>query len=186
MTDFHLSQPIEIKREAIGGTGEFSGWGSTFNTGPDRNGDVIMPGAFTRSLAAHRAAGTAPALLWGHDRSEPIGKLLEVTEKPDGLWIAGQLTLATRRGAEAHALMKDSVFAFSIGCFIEQETLGTDGVRRKIEIVDLIEVSAVALPANRDARLVSVKSAGDPASLALAIKTTNDRIKPLFEKARTR
>ncbi|WP_373694488.1 HK97 family phage prohead protease [Rhizobium sp. AN63] len=63
---------VELKR-SISAMGIFDGYGSTFGGDPDSHGDVIAPGAFANSLKEHASRNTRPALLWAHDRSEPIG-----------------------------------------------------------------------------------------------------------------
>ena len=76
MKDTRLTFPLEAKAE--GAAGIVSGYASTFGGMPDSYGDVIAVGAFADSLKQHKAANTRPALLWSHDQSSPIGKLLDV------------------------------------------------------------------------------------------------------------
>ena len=54
-------------------------------------------------------------MLWGHDHKEPVGKWLTLKEDATGLQVTGRLTLGTRRGAEAYALLQDDALALSIG-----------------------------------------------------------------------
>src|SRR4030095_12295262 len=86
--------------------GEFSGFGSTFNN-VDRQGDIVVRGAFAKSLGEHKAAGTSPAVLVGHDLSMPIGKWTSLREDEKGLAVTGKLTLEVPKAAEARALMRD-------------------------------------------------------------------------------
>ena len=137
-------------------SGEFTGIASAFGN-VDSYGDTVAPGAFAKSLNEHRARGTMPALLWAHDPSEPIGRWVKLAEDRQGLQADGRLTLGTKRGQEAHALMKDGALGLSIGYRTKASSLKTGGGRLLTEI-DLVEISAVALPANHAARITGVKS----------------------------
>jgi uncharacterized protein len=152
----HFSLPIAIKFSAASEAGTFSGYGSTFNGSPDAMGDIVAPGAFTKSIAAHRTAGTAPALLWSHDQNQPIGIITQLTEDSKGLRVDGKLTLGVARAAEAYALMKAGALAFSIGYNTMSSTpLGRGG--KRLDQIKLFEVSAVSMPANTNAKLISIK-----------------------------
>jgi HK97 family phage prohead protease len=156
MSDKVFSIPIGIKFSAGSEAGTFSGYGSTFGGNPDAMGDVITAGAFQKSIAEHRANGTSPALLWSHDPNQPIGVITQLTEDSRGLRVDGKLTLEVARAAEAHALMKAGALAFSIGYHALASTpLGKRG--KQLSEIKLFEVSAVAMPANSNAKLISVK-----------------------------
>jgi HK97 family phage prohead protease len=139
-----------------GASGELVGYGSTFGN-VDHGGDVCAAGCFTKSLSEHTAAGTMPAMLWGHDPAEPIGAWLEAREDTRGLFLKGKLTLETRRGAEARALAKDGALALSIG-YATRDAVYENG-NRILKDVKLYEISLVSIPMNPQARVVSVKSA---------------------------
>lgn len=152
-----LSVPIQLKA-APDAEGLFEGVISPFGGEPDAYGDVIAAGAFKTTLARHAAKGTMPALLWQHDQKEPIGVWRELEETAMGLWGVGKLTLATKRGGDAHALMRDGALGLSIGYAATSARQSDSGTRVLTEI-DLIEVSAVSIPANHRARVVAVKAA---------------------------
>lgn len=140
--------------------GVITGYGSTFGGTPDSYGDVIAPGAFARSLAEHKAAGTMPLLLWQHRAAEPIGRIAELKEDDHGLYLEGRLNLETTRGRDAHAhLVAKDVDSFSIGFFIADggQTRNADGTSLLTDL-DLAEVSVVSFPANRNARIQHAKS----------------------------
>lgn len=154
-----LSPAYELKRASVEGAGRFEGYASTFNGPADSYGDVIAPGAFAASLAAHKAAGTAPVMLWQHDTAEPIGRWIDLREDSHGLRVVGQLTLETQRGAEALALLKaNALNGLSIGFMVPDDGAVMSGRQRTITKADLVEVSIVSLPANSAARVVQVKS----------------------------
>lgn len=154
-----LSPLIEFKAEAHDASGLFQGLAAVFGGEPDAYGDIIVPGAFTDSMDDHKSTDTLPALLWSHDPSEPIGRFLEMKETPAGLEVTGKLTLGTKRGQDAYELMKDAALGLSIGYNVPPGGAQENGRIRLLKKINLFEVSAVAMPANRRARITAVKSA---------------------------
>lgn len=147
--------------KAVSDSGIIEGYGSVFGH-RDSYDDIVAPGAFSTTLQAHKAAGTMPAMLWQHKPDEPIGVWLEMVEDQRGLRVRGQLALDTTRGKEAHALLKmGAINGLSIGFVAEQWTYDRETDVRTITEVDLWELSPVTFPANSEARVTSVKSAGD-------------------------
>lgn len=155
---FATTIPLLTKFSAPDQAGVFRGLASTFGGEPDDYGDIVEHGAFAKSLADHTSAGTKPALLFGHDMSQPIGTWLHLSETREGLEVIGKLTLDVAKAREAHALMKDGALALSIGYRVRPG--GSEIDKRGVQVLkelDLMEVSAVALPANRNARITQVK-----------------------------
>lgn len=151
------SYVLQIK--AVGEDGTVEGYGSVFGV-RDNYDDVIAPGAYLASLAAHKAAGTMPAMLWQHDATAPIGVWLEMVEDEKGLRIKGKLALDTVKGAEAYALLKmGALNGLSIGFVSKQWTYDRETDVRTLTEVDLWEVSLVTFPANEKARITGVKAA---------------------------
>ena len=95
-------EPIKALEE----TGEFTGYGSVFGN-VDSYGEVVMPGAFKKSLAEHRRNKTRPKMFWQHDSYSPIGSWLEMAEDDTGLLVTGRLNMDVQKGAEAYALLHD-------------------------------------------------------------------------------
>ena len=156
--------------------GSIEGYGSVFGV-RDNYDDVIAKGAFLASLAAHKAAGTMPAMLWQHSADHPIGIWTEMTEDAKGLRIKGQLALETVKGKEAHALLKmGALNGLSIGFMSKQWTYDRDTEVRTLTEIDLWEVSLVTFPANEKARVTHVKAAdvGSITTIRQAEKTLRD------------
>lgn len=153
-----LSSPLEFKAVEHDASGLFQGLAAVFGGEPDAYGDIIAPGAFTDSMNDHKCAGSFPALLWSHDQNEPIGRFLELKETAAGLEVTGKLTLGTKRGNDAYELMKDDALGLSIGYSIPPGGAQENGRIRLLKKINLFEVSAVAMPANRRARITAVKS----------------------------
>lgn len=153
---------LQIK--AAGDDGSVEGYGSVFGV-RDNYDDVIAKGAFAATLAAHKSAGTMPAMLWQHDACEPIGIWSEMVEDDKGLRIKGQLALDTARGKEAHALLKmGALNGLSIGFVSKQWVYDRETDVRTLTEIDLWEVSLVTFPANEKARVTNVKSSDDLAT----------------------
>lgn len=149
---------LEIK--SLKETGEFEGYGSTFGGEPDAYGDIIADGAYSESLALHKAKGTMPKLFWQHNSDEPIGKWLEATEDSHGLLLRGKLNMDVQRGREAHALLKaKDIDGLSIGYRIKEYSVDTETYVWTLQKLDLVEVSIVSVGANENAVVQSVKAA---------------------------
>lgn len=163
--------PLELKFDPGGEAMTFAGYGAYFNN-VDSYGDVIAPGAFTKTLREARSSGNWPAMLLQHgsflggDDNMPVGVWTEMREDEKGLWVEGRLA-DTQRGRDAYALLKMSprpaINGMSIGFRATEWTMRSkpEEPRRTLKAVDLMEVSLVTFPANGKARVESVKSADD-------------------------
>ena len=150
-----------------GEAGSFVALVSTYT--PDRQRERVMPGAFSRSLAKWRESGKMIPVLADHDGQ--VGAVVGhvdprlTHETKRGLEAAGSLDRSTKLGARVYELVKSGSLSWSIGYVVP------DGGRRRagkvIELteIDLAEISAVATPANADARTLSIKSAAGAKSL---------------------
>jgi HK97 family phage prohead protease len=165
---------FEFKVSDSGPAGSFEGYGSVFNN-EDGNGDMMLPGSFTKTLADYQAKSKMPKMLlnhgglagWGSPSPEdllPIGKWTALSEDTHGLQCKGQLiALDTETGKRVHAAMKEGQLdGLSIGYRAKDFVRGSaaNEPRRTIKAVDLIEISPVTFPANASALVTSVKSAG--------------------------
>jgi HK97 family phage prohead protease len=140
---------------AVAADGTFEGYASLFGL-PDLGKDVVMPGAFAESLARRGAGGVR--MLWQHDPAQPIGRWLAITEDARGLKVRGELNLAVARGREVRALLRDGgVDGLSIGFRVERATPDRAAGVRRLEKVDLWEISVVTFPMLPDARVSGVK-----------------------------
>lgn len=130
----------------------FAGYASTFGV-IDLGGDVVLRGAFTNTLKERM-----PRLLWQHDTSQPLGRVLSLSEDARGL--AGEFKISrTSRGHDAYQLLKDgAIDSMSIGYVPEDQEFSEDGIRQ-LKSVHLYEVSLVTLPMNEEALVTAVKAA---------------------------
>jgi HK97 family phage prohead protease len=141
--------------KSIADDGAFEGYASLFNR-EDLGRDIIMPGAFRESLARKGAGGIR--LLFQHNPAEPIGVWEALKEDAKGLRARGRLTLEVARAREVLALMRSgAIDGLSIGFrAVKAHRDRARGIRR-IESLDLWEISIVTFPMLPDARIRGVK-----------------------------
>ncbi|WP_369414261.1 HK97 family phage prohead protease [Microvirga puerhi] len=163
-----LSAPLHN----IDAEGVFEGYASLFGIA-DLGKDVVMPGAFADSL---KKRGTANIrLLWQHDPSEPIGRWLSIVEDRRGLKVRGKLNLAVERAREIHALLEErAVDGLSIGFRVERARAERPTGLRRLEKLDLWEISIVTFPMLPGARVDRIKHAKE--NLADRIRNTTSRL----------
>jgi uncharacterized protein len=136
--------------------GLFDGYASLFGV-PDLSRDVVVSGAFAESLS-RRGAG-AIRMLWQHDPGEPIGRWLDIREDSRGLYVRGRLNLAVARAREIHALLRDGALdGLSIGFKVERARRERGGGLRRLEKLDLWEISLVTFPMLPGARVSALKT----------------------------
>ena len=168
MEEFEETEVLDIKAELKAyhddeddeQKGMFSGYGSIFNN-KDLGNDVMMEGAFAKSIASKGARGVK--LLYQHKADEPIGVFDEIIEDRKGLKVKGRLAMGTQKGKEVYELMKmGAIDGLSIGYRVSPKGAHYDekGKRRLLKEVDLMEISAVTFPMNPRARIQAVKGEG--------------------------
>jgi HK97 family phage prohead protease len=150
-----------IKSEMLNNhIGMIEGYASTFNNA-DRDGDVILKGAFTESILDFRNRGQKIPMLSGHSRDKLIGGFDPnlMVEDEYGLKVVGEIDLDTQEGKEDYSLIKKGFLdSFSIGFRISMDDTYKEGETTIFKKVDLLEISTTPIPANIDARINKVKS----------------------------
>ena len=155
----HSLPLLELRSQA---EGIVTGLAASFG-GLDSYGDSIAPGAFTASLNSHALRKTQPAMLWAHASESPIGRWETMAESSRGLAVSGRLNLKTQGGSTAYEhLRAGDVGGLSIGYDVAANghEMQPGGVRL-LKAINLHEVSVVALPADLNARVQSVKQLAD-------------------------
>jgi hypothetical protein len=150
-TQYGPTFQIETKR--LDDTGEWlvEGYVSTFDR--DLGDDVVVPGAFQKSLGNGRPV----RFLYQHDHRQVLGRALELREDERGLF--GKFAISkTTLGSDVRTLLRDgSLDSFSIGYLPrESEIDKKSGTRRLLEI-ELVEASVVSIPMNPQALVTGVK-----------------------------
>lgn len=140
--------------------GQLEGYGSVFGVEDDW-GDIVAPGAFTKTLADWRAKGKFPKMLWQHDSDDPIGVWTDMQEDATGLRCKGDLLLTVQCGAEAYEHVKaKTIDGLSIGYIARDWSYDEKTGIRTIRALDLFEVSLVTFQACEPAQIDGVKSSG--------------------------
>jgi HK97 family phage prohead protease len=148
----HKALSFEIKKEPDA-DGVFEGYASTFGN-IDNGMDVVARGAFMKSLGSRKVR-----MLWQHDMTQPIGVWDEIEETENGLYVKGRISSDVQRGREAMALMRmGALDSMSIGFVTKRASQEGNGSVRRLDEVDLYEISLVTFPMNEKATVTDVKS----------------------------
>lgn len=163
-------------------------YASAFNT-LDHDNDVIVPGAFTKSIQEIGPASNGNrkiAHLRNHDFEHQIGKPLEMQEDSFGLKVVSQLSRSSK-GEDALKDYQDGILReHSIGFnyvqdklkFIEESSFNTEG-HWQVGEVKLWEVSGVTFGSNQFTPVLDVSKGLDKNAL---IETLNQK-RVAFENA---
>ncbi|HUS97220.1 MAG TPA: HK97 family phage prohead protease [Hyphomicrobiaceae bacterium] len=145
---------LDLKRISLEGT--FEGYASLFDR-EDLGRDVVQRGAFRESLAQRGPRGVK--LLFQHDPNQPIGVWEVLREDARGLYARGRLTTEVAKARDVLSLMRSgAVDGLSIGFRALKGVRDRRSGVRRLEKIDLWEISVVTFPMLPDARVASVKS----------------------------
>ena len=155
---------INFEKKQIDETGIFSGYASNFGN-VDSHNDIVVAGAFSNIEDISHVK-----LLWQHDKTKPIGRIIEITEDDEGLFITAKLFLDTAYGLKAYKMLKKGVITgLSIGYKVIDSKCNYAKVRF-INKLDLFEVSLVNFPSNEKSRVLEVKDANDLQNLLKSLE----------------
>lgn len=154
-----LHKQFAFKADAVKDDGTFVGYGSVFGN-VDSYGDIVMPGAFKKSLGAIKTGGDPLPMLWNHKSDEPIGGYTSLEEDERGLKVSGFILInEVARAKEIFALMKARVVkGLSIGYYEVEAEQDKKSGNRLLHELDLREISPVTFPANTAAEIEGVKA----------------------------
>jgi HK97 family phage prohead protease len=151
------------------------GYASLFGLA-DQGGDVVMPGAYRKSLARLSNEGRAVRMLWQHDATQPIGVWEDIVEDGRGLKVKGRILTEVEKGREAAALVAaGAIDGLSIGYRTVTAEKDAKG-QRLLREVELWEVSLVTFPMLAEARVAAKGDTPEAATLR--------ELAALFEEAR--
>ena len=128
-----------------------SGYASLFGQA-DMSGDIVQRGAFAASLLS--LSGRLP-MLFGHETTEPIGVWARLFEDRTGLFVSGRLIGGNPRAERTARLIREGALSgLSIGYRAKRAARNAQG--RSLLELDLWEVSVVAFPMLRSARITQI------------------------------
>lgn len=153
----------KLQEQEGGAPGKVAGWAIQWDAIVERfsffDGKYYLKfdrNAFNRAIADPSSV----LLLWQHDSWTPIGRVNELENRREGLYLDGTITNATQHGAEANALVREGIVdAFSIGFSYDrfernEDPEGLDAPLVTVLEADLQEISLVSFPAAEDSRIV--------------------------------
>ena len=160
-----LYKSFSVKADGVsddGGT--ITGYASTFDREPDSYGDVVAPGAFSKSLERWRERDAYIPFLYGHRTDDPaynIGRVTSAEEDERGLRFTAELDADSEKAQYVRKLFKEGrIFQFSFAfSVLDQMQIELEDGRKANELreLDIYEISAVQIPANQHAEVVEVK-----------------------------
>lgn len=147
--------------------GVIEGYASVFNE-VDSYGDTILPEAYDNVIASKKM----PLMFFNHDwlynDTLPIGKWTAMEKDEHGLKLTGQFNLALQKARDIYESLKfGSLNGLSVGMVVDEDNYEkTARGRHTIKEVSVLrEVSVVNFPADDFARITSVKSIEEIATI---------------------
>jgi HK97 family phage prohead protease len=129
----------------------FAGYAAIFER-QDNGGDIIAPGAFAQSLS--RLGKSELPLLWQHGPEARIGTIEAAGEDERGLRVVGRIEGMGATARRAAALVREGrIDGLSFGYRV---LAARGGKPRRLEALDLVEVSLVTHPMQPLARVHAV------------------------------
>ena len=136
-------------RPSPGNSVRFAGYAAVFDR-PDGGGDIVRKGAFLESL---RRAGEVP-LLWQHKAGRVLGRIEHLSEDKRGLRVIARLDGGAEGQRVGALLSSGKLDGLSFGYRVRE---ARTSAHRELIDLDLVEVSLVAKPMQRLARVHAVE-----------------------------
>jgi HK97 family phage prohead protease len=122
----------------------FAGYAAVFDR-PDSGGDVVKRGAFAEAL---KRAADVPLLL--QHKGQPVGRIEHLSEDKRGLRVIAEVV-----DGRVGELVRRGLRGLSFGYRVREAKAGAG--LRELRALDLVEVSLVARPMQRLARVHAVE-----------------------------
>ena len=163
----HMTVPVEWKAAARGDPGELEGYASVFGN-VDQGGDVVLPGAFKKTLADWSFSRQPMPLIADHDLSTEgvIGSVKQAKEDGVGLWVRAGFS----SDAKAQSIRTKMIEGHLKGMSFTYETIKhymgqvAGKSARFLQEVRLFEATVTPFPMNALA-MASAKAAMTSASI---------------------
>ena len=161
--------------------GQFKAVVSVFGN-VDSAGDMVMPGAFAKTLAEWEESGATIPVLWSHRMDDPefiVGQVVKADETEVGLEILGQLDTGdgTPKAKAAYNALKSGrsrqfSFAYDV---IDGGPVEKDGQSyNELRELKLYEVSPTLIGANDQTELLAIKQATVELKVGRVISAKNE------------
>ncbi len=168
--DFTLEGKSVVTEEENGDL-IIEGFAASFE-GLDREGENFVPGAFERGIKSF--LGRQASLCFHHKHDQGIGKVLDLQERPEGLWMKARVDFQPDSSPLRYiynAVKKGTYNGLSVGGFFKR-TLNKG--RRMIADMDFTEISVTPVPVHPGTKFAVV--AGK--ALADDLKIPDGVVKP--------
>lgn len=124
---------------------KIAGWATVFNT-VDDGADMVVPGAFKTELETSRYR----SMLLGHDQTQIIGRWDLMEETSFGLWAEGVVF----DEHVAYLVVHHALCGLSIGYNARKTCEPRENGIRRLEDINMKEVSITPVPMNREAMIM--------------------------------
>lgn len=153
----------------------------------DSDGDIVMPGAFAKTLRENGPESSKPRIkhLWQHSTWDLIGKPTRMEEDSKGLLATSEIA-KTRLGDDALALYDLNLLEHSIGYRVVKSYRDESTQTTQLTELQLWEYSSVTWGSNDNTPLVAMKSlSGDALTPIQQADTLAARWKLITKALRT-
>ena len=182
----HLFKSFELKAED---NGIIEGYFSTYDKSPDSYGDIIEPGAFTKTIEKRKETGHPFPLCFNHDFSSVIGAVDSIEDTEKGPYIKAHFLDTALAQDVRKMLLSGAIYQFSfaydvIGAREPSKEEKAEGIVNVLTELEVFEISVVTVPANQNAVATEVKSGrrnskADEDIIRETVSQMNDCIKAL-------
>ena len=137
----------------------------------DRVNDIVDPNAFVEAMAIFM---TNPIVLLQHQCDCPIGQITAYQINSDGLYVTAKIAEGIEDADETWALIEQGVLrALSIGFYPIEWDYDSELDASVITKLELVEISIVSIPANRESLFSVAKAFKDGTDLILIPDKSN-------------
>ncbi|HEY5985585.1 MAG TPA: HK97 family phage prohead protease [Streptosporangiaceae bacterium] len=147
----HMLASVEWKTAASGGPGELEGYASVFGN-VDQGGDVVLPGAFKKTLADWRGSKQPLPLIADHNLTSAgvIGSLKDAREDRVGLWVRAGFSSVPEAQSVRTKMIEGHLKGMSFTYDAVKHYMGTQAGKsvRYLQELKLFEATVTPFPMN--------------------------------------
>jgi HK97 family phage prohead protease len=157
------TMPLTVEWKAGGSPGELEGYAAVFGN-VDQEGDIVMPGAFKRTIAHWQKAAHPLPLIADHELTTDgvIGSVKGLREDPFGLWFKALFSpIAKAQDIRANVLaghLRGTSYTYEV----MRSRPGNGKARRFLDELRVYELTISPFPVNELAGITSAKASTTP------------------------